>query len=208
MTRKQLEDLGLTKEQADSVMKINGDDIENAKGTASTEIKNLQTEVEGLKTQVGDRDKQLETLKASAGGQRWSEKEDWGLTDWKMPLPRQPMMLNWTSWKLICGWKGTYWCKGKDIKAVKALLELGEAKLDKDGNVKGLDEQIEKLRSGDDTKFLFEAQKQQKQQQNFKGFQPGASGGQKPGEGEKVDFSKMSYDELTAYMEANPDAQI
>ena len=31
MTRKQLEDLGLTKEQADSVMKINGDDIENAK---------------------------------------------------------------------------------------------------------------------------------------------------------------------------------
>lgn len=67
MTRKQLEDLGLTKEQADSVMKINGDDIENAKGTTSTEIKNLQTEVEGLKTQVGDRDKQLETLKASAG---------------------------------------------------------------------------------------------------------------------------------------------
>ena len=45
MTRKQLEDLGLTKEQADSVMKINGDDIENAKGTAATEIKNLQTEV-------------------------------------------------------------------------------------------------------------------------------------------------------------------
>lgn len=98
--------------------------------------------------------------------------------------------------------------KAKNIKAVKALLELGEAKLDKDGNVKGLDEQIEKLRSGDDTKFLFEAQKQQKQQQNFKGFQPGASGEQKPGEGEKVDFSKMSYDELTAYMEANPDAQI
>ena len=67
MSRIQLEDLGLSKEQADSVMKINGDDIENAKGTASTEIKNLQTEVEGLKTQVGDRDKQLETLKASAG---------------------------------------------------------------------------------------------------------------------------------------------
>lgn len=35
MTRKQLEDLGLTKEQVDSVMKINGDDIENAKGTKS-----------------------------------------------------------------------------------------------------------------------------------------------------------------------------
>ena len=31
MTRKQLEDLGLSKEQVDSIMKINGDDIENHK---------------------------------------------------------------------------------------------------------------------------------------------------------------------------------
>ena len=186
MTRKQLEDLGLTKEQADSVMKINGDDIENAKGTASTEIKNLQTEVEGLKTQVGDRDKQLETLKAKATHE--SELNQ--------------LKIDFAVEKALTG------AKAKNIKAVKALLELGEAKLDKDGNVKGLDEQIEKLRSGDDTKFLFEAQKQQKQQQNFKGFQPGASGEKKPGEGETVDFSKMSYDELTAYMEANPDAQI
>ena len=31
MTRKQLEELGLTKEQADKVIEINGGDIENAK---------------------------------------------------------------------------------------------------------------------------------------------------------------------------------
>lgn len=208
MTRKQLEDLGLTKEQADSVMKINGDDIENAKGTASTEIKNLQIEVEGLKTQVGDRDKQLETLKASAGDNADLKKqiEDLQTENATAKATHESelnqLKIDFAVEKALTG------AKAKNIKAVKALLELGEAKLDKDGNVKGLDEQIEKLRSGDDTKFLFEAQKQQKQQQNFKGFQPGASGGQKPGEGEKVDFSKMSYDELTAYMEANPDAQI
>lgn len=208
MTRKQLEDLGLTKEQADSVMKINGDDIENAKGTASTEIKNLQTEVEGLKTQVGDRDKQLETLKASAGDNAALKKqiEDLQTENATAKATHESelnqLKIDFAVEKALTG------AKAKNIKAVKALLELGEAKLDKDGNVKGLDEQIEKLRSGDDTKFLFEAQKQQKQQQNFKGFQPGASGEQKPGEGEKVDFSKMSYDELTAYMEANPDAQI
>lgn len=208
MTRKQLEDLGLTKEQADSVMKINGDDIENAKGTASTEIKNLQTEVEGLKTQVGDRDKQLETLKASAGDNADLKKkiEDLQTENATAKATHESelnqLKIDFAVEKALTG------AKAKNIKAVKALLELGEAKLDKDGNVKGLDEQIEKLRSGDDTEFLFEAQKQQKQQQNFKGFQPGASGGQKPGEGEKVDFSKMSYDELTAYMEANPDAQI
>lgn len=208
MTRKQLEDLGLTKEQADSVMKINGDDIENAKGTAATEIKNLQTEVEGLKTQVGDRDKQLETLKASAGDNADLKKqiEDLQTENATAKATHESelnqLKIDFAVEKALTG------AKAKNIKAVKALLELGEAKLDKDGNVKGLDEQIEKLRSGDDTKFLFEAQKQQKQQQNFKGFQPGASGEQKLGEGEKVDFSKMSYDELTAYMEANPDAQI
>ena len=208
MTRKQLEDLGLTKEQADSVMKINGDDIENAKGTGATEIKNLQTEVDGLKTQVGDRDKQLETLKASAGDNADLKKkiEDLQTENATAKATHESelnqLKIDFAVEKALTG------AKAKNIKAVKALLELDDAKLDKDGNVKGLAEQIEKLTSGDDTKFLFEAQKQTKQQQNFKGFQPGASGEQKPGEGEKVDFSKMSYDELTAYMEANPDAQI
>jgi len=208
MTRKQLEDLGLTKEQADSVMKINGDDIENAKGTAATEIKNLQTEVDGLKTQVGDRDKQLETLKASAGDNADLKKQIEDLqTENATAKANHESELNQLKIDFAVE-KALTGVKAKNIKAVKALLELDDAKLDKDGNVKGLAEQIEKLTSGDDTKFLFEAQKQTKQQQNFKGFQPGASGEQKPGEGEKVDFSKMSYDELTAYMEANPDAQI
>lgn len=205
MTRKQLEDLGLTKEQADSIMKINGDDIENAKGTAATEIKNLQTEVEGLKTQVGDRDKQLETLKASAGDNADLKKQIEDLqTENATAKANHESELNQLKIDFAVE-KALTGAKAKNIKAVKALLELNDAKLDKDGNVKGLAEQIEKLTSGDDTKFLFEAQKQQ---QSFKGFQPGASGEQKPGEGEKVDFSKMSYDELTAYMEANPDAQI
>ena len=208
MTRKQLEDLGLTKEQADSIMKINGDDIENAKGTAATEIKNLQTEVEWLKTQVGDRDKQLETLKASAGDNADLKKQIEDLqTENATAKANHESELNQLKIDFAVE-KALTGAKAKNIKAVKALLELNDAKLDKDGNVKGLAEQIEKLTSGDDTKFLFEAQKQTKQQQNFKGFQPGASGEQKPGEGEKVDFSKMSYDELTAYMEANPDAQI
>ena len=205
MTRKQLEDLGLTKEQVDSVMKINGDDIENAKGTAATEIKNLQTEVEGLKTQVSDRDKQLETLKTSAGDNAELKKQIEDLQTENATAKANheselnQLKINFAVEKALTG------AKAKNIKAVKALLELEDAKLDKDGNVKGLAEQIEKLTTGDDTKFLFEAQRQQ---YNFKGFQPGVSGENKPGEGEKVDFSKMSYDELTAYMEATPDAQI
>lgn len=170
MTRKQLEDLGLTKEQADSVMKINGDDIENAKGTASTEIKNLQTEVEGLKTQVGDRDKQLETLKASAGDNADLKKkiEDLQTENATAKATHESelnqLKIDFAVEKALTG------AKAKNITAVKALLDLKDAKFDKEGNVKGLAEQIEKLTSDEGTKFLFEAQKQQ---QNFKGFQPG-----------------------------------
>ncbi len=203
MTRKQLEDLGLTKEQADSIIKINGDDMENAKSASAAEIKNLQTEADGLKAQVSERDKQLETLKASAGDNDTLKKQIEDLqaenqtakADYESELNR--LKIDFAVEKALTG------ANAKNIKAVKALLDLEDAKLDKDGTVKGLSEQIDKLTTGDDTKFLFEARKQQ----NFKGFQPGASGENKPGEGETVDFSKMSYDELTAYMEANPDAQ-
>ncbi len=204
MTRKQLEDLGLTKEQVDSIIKINGEDIENAKGSSAMEIKNLQTEVEGLKTQVSDRDTQLETLKTSAGDNAELTKQiaDLQAENTKAKETHESelnqLKIDFAVEKALTG------AKAKNIKAVKALLELKDAKLDKDGNVKGLAEQIEKLTTGADTKFLFEAQKQQK----FKGFQPGASGGNKPGEGEQVDFSKMSYEELTAYMESNPNAEI
>lgn len=205
MTRKQLEDLGLSKEQVDSIMKINGDDIENAKSASSAEIKNLQTEVDGLKTQVSDRDKQLETLKASAGDNEALTKQiaDLQAENTKAKETHESEMtqlkVDFAVEKALTG------ANAKNIKAVKALLDLTDAKLDKDGNVKGLSEQIEKLTTGEDTKFLFNAS-QQKQQQTFKGFQPGASAQQKPGT--EVDTSKMNYDELCAYLAENPDAKL
>ena len=205
MTRKQLEDLGLSKEQVDSIMKINSDDIENAKSASAAEIKNLQTEVDGLKTQVSDRDKQLETLKASAGDNEALTKQiaDLQAENTKAKETHESEMtqlkVDFAVEKALTG------ANAKNIKAVKALLDLTDAKLDKDGNVKGLSEQIEKLTTADDTKFLFDAT-QQTQQQTFKGFQPGASAQQKPGA--EVDPSKMNYDELCAYLAENPDAKL
>lgn len=205
MTRKQLEDLGLSKEQVDSIIKINGDDIENAKSASAAEIKNLQTEVSGLKTQVADRDKQLETLKASAGDNETLTKQiaDLQAENTKVKETHESEMnqlkVDFAVEKALTG------AKAKNIKAVKALLDLTDAKLDKEGNVKGLQEQIDKLTAADDTKFLFDAT-QQTQRQTFKGFQPGASTQQKPGA--EVDPSKMNYDELCAYLAENPDAKL
>ena len=204
MTRKQLEDMGLSKEQVDSIIKINGDDIENAKAVSATEIKNLKAEVASLNTQVSDRDKQLETLKASSGDNEALKQQiaDLQAENTKAKETHESEMnqlkVDYAVEKALTG------AKAKNIKAVKALLDLADAKLDKDGNVKGLAEQIEALTKGDDTKFLFDAA-DTKPNQQFKGFQPGSSGETKPGS--KVDTSKMTYEEFCAYMAEHPDAE-
>jgi len=203
MTRKQLEEMGLSKEQIESIMKINGADIENAKSASASEIKNLQTEVSGLKTQVKDRDTQLETLKASTGDAEAMKQQiatlqaDNETAKQTHESEMNQLKVDFAVEKALTG------AKAKNIKAVKALLDLTDSKLDKDGNVKGLKEQIEALTAGEDTKFLFDAQQQTT---TFKGFQPGASGDNKPGA--DVDTSRMSYDELCAFLAENPEGSL
>lgn len=203
MKREQLKEMGLEKEQIDSIMKINGDDIESAKVASAAEIKSLQTEVTGLNTQVKDRDKQLEILKASAGDNEALTKQIADLqaenvtTKQTHESEMNQLKVDYAVEKVLTG------AKAKNVKAVKALLDLDDAKLDKDGGVKGLKEQIDKLTADEGTKFLFDAVTQTKP--TFKGFQPGASSETKPGT--EVDTSKMGYDELCAYLAENPDAE-
>jgi hypothetical protein len=92
--------------------------------------------------------------------------------------------------------------KAKNIKAVKALLDLENAELLEDGTIKGLADQIKKLQGAEDSKFLFETQKKS----SFKGAKPGETGKEEPDGA--VDLKNMSYDELCAYLEENPDAKI
>lgn len=187
MTRKQLEDLGLGEEQIKSIMAINGGDIENAKATNSTEISSL-------KAQVAERDKQLETLKSSVGDAEAMKQQiaDLQATNDSAKANHESEMnqvkLDYAVENALSS------AKAKNSKAVKALLDLSEAKIDKEGNVKGLQEQLNALVSDEGTNFLFEKQ----QQPSFKGFQPGVAGDQKPNAG--VDTSNMNYDELCAYL--------
>ena len=149
MKRTELEALGMTKEQIDAVMKINGDDIENAKAVNAAEITNLKAENDTLSKQVKDRDKQIDTLKASAG-----DNEE---------LKKQIETLQADN-------------KAKDEAHAKELLDLTDAKLGDDGTVKGLAEQITKLKADEGSKFMFNATEQTTtQQQTFTGFQPGTS---------------------------------
>lgn len=95
----------------------------------------------------------------------------------------------------------------KNNTAVKALLAdfLKDAKLDDSGAVKGLAAEIDTLAKADATAFLFNTADGAPQQ--FKGMQPGAAGGKTPPAAGK-EPKDMNYDELCAYLEANPGAKL
>lgn len=202
MKRSELEALGLGKEQMDAVMKMNGDDIENAKKAAEAEVQNAQAEVSSLRGQVKERDRQLEGLKANAGDNEALKRQiaelqsENATANQAHEAEMARLKVDFAVEKALSG------ANAKNVKAVKALLELEDAKLDKEGNVKGLKEQIDRLTAAEDTKFLFDNE----QRQTFRGFQPGMSAGQKPGA--DVDTSRMGYDELCAYLTENPDAKL
>lgn len=95
--------------------------------------------------------------------------------------------------------------KAKNVKAVKALLELDKAELAEDGTVKGLAEQLKALTESPDTGFLFDTDS--KKSGTFKGVKPGEGSGGKAAGGAK-DPKDMTYDELCTYLADNPDAQL
>lgn len=152
-----------------------------------------------LKMQVTDRDKQLETLKASAGDNDELKKQIETMKQQNADQEKahraelaQIRLDNAIDAALIGA-------GAKNGKAVKALIDVSKVKLEEDGKLSGWDDQIKALQKSD--AYLFNA----KHQNNFRGFQPGASGEVRPDT--NVDMSKMTYEELAAYMENNPDAQ-
>lgn len=166
MTKQELEELGLDAQQADKVLSINKADVEAAGKEADTEVANL-------KKQVKERDKQLETLKASAGDNEELKKQIKQLQeDNKTQAETHEKEL--TQLKIDTAVDKALTEGGaKNNKAVRALLNLDDAALSDDGIVKGLSEQIEKLKSDESSKFLFNESKPS--QPTFTGFQPGSS---------------------------------
>lgn len=125
-----------------------------------------------LEKDVAARDVQLETLKNSTGDvealkksiaelqtQNTTEKANYEAQMKKFQIDNAVE-------KALIG------AKAKNVKAVKALLDLEKAELDGE-SIKGLDEQLKKLQLGEDSKFLFDVQSSGNQQ--FKGVKPGES---------------------------------
>ena len=206
MTRKFLENMGLSKEQADSVLDENSRDIGKAKGDfdkLKSELDTANSEIESLKTTLTERDDQLETLKNS--------KDDIeGLKNQISTLQTENKTKDEAHAAEIKQLKvdaavttALTAAKAKNIVAVKALLkDLDKAELMDDGSIKGLSEQIDALSKAKDSEFLFDTSTQKP---TFRGAAPGQSGDD---EGGKADFSKMTYSEMAAYLSAHPDTKI
>ncbi|MCX4347859.1 MAG: phage scaffolding protein [Lachnospiraceae bacterium] len=189
--------LGITEELAAKAEKAS---LEELKGyVEKSKHDEVVEENKTLKTSVSDRDKQLETLKASAGDNEELKKQ---IETMKQQNAEQEKAhkAELAQLRLDNAIENALTVAGaKNSKAVKALLDVSKVKLGEDGKLSGWDDQIKAIQKSD--AYLFNMQ----QKNTFKGFQPGASSDNKPGT--NVDMSKMTYEELAAYIESNPDTE-
>lgn len=163
--------------------------------------------LKNLETQVRERDTQLETLKKSTGDAA-ALQEQIATLQAQNAEAKKSYEAELARVRLDGAVEAALTAAGaKNNTAVKALLVdfLKDAKLDDSGAVKGLAAEIETLSKADATSFLFNTTDGNAQQ--FKGMQPGAAGGKTPPAAGK-EPKDMNYDELCAYLEANPGAKL
>lgn len=192
MNREMLKELGLEEEQINKVMQAHGEVINPLKQTKDS----LQTEVDSYKEQITERDQQLETLKNKTG----SEDELKSVID---SLKEANSQKDAEHRKLLNKQKLDYEvklelksAKARNEKAVKALLDLETVKINEDGKLIGLNEQLEKLKETDN--YLFDTQQnKQEEEKEEHTYVPGST--QSGNKGKTVtdeEFGKSKYEEL------------
>jgi len=205
MKKEDLIKLGLDEEAAKKVEAAVADSFkEELKGyIPKARFDEVNTEKNALQASLKERDGQLETLKNSTGDVEGLKKQISELqTANKTAADAHAAEVKTLKVNAAVD-AALATAKAKNAKAVRALLDLDKAKLADDGTVEGLADQIKKLQGAEDSKFLFDADTKQTK---MKGASPAQTGVEEPDT--KVDISKMSYEEIAAYMEANPDAKI
>lgn len=189
MTKDELKALGLTDEQADKVIegykshvpKSRFDEVNEAKKKAEATVAERDKQLEELKKNSGDADALKAQIEKLQGENKTAAA--------KYAADLKALQVNNAVERALSA------AGAKNNKAVKALLtDLDKAELDGE-EVKGLADQIKKLKEGEDTKFLFG-------DSNVFGVKPGQK---KDGTPSTKKPEEMTYSELAAYMESHPD---
>lgn len=166
MKKEDLIAMGLTEEQAKKVMdSIDGNFVTKAR------FNEVNEENKTLKKSVSDRDKQLEDLKKSSGDNAALQQQ---ISDLQKANADQQKAheAELTQLKIDNAVDiALSDAKAKNVKAVRGLIDMSVIKVGEDGKVTGHVEQIEALKKSDG--WMFDADQQTQQQ--FTGFQPGAS---------------------------------
>ena len=161
MKREFLTGLGIAEDVIDKIMAENGKDIESAKAKYADydALKTQLTEANGKIEEFGKLD--FDGVKKMADD--YKAKFEEAQAESKKQI--EAMQFNHALENALSG------AKAKNIKAVRALLETDKLKLNKDGSLTGLTEQLDKLKSEND--YLFETEKKEDVPQ----FLGGSSGG-------------------------------
>lgn len=152
MNRKFLEDQGLEKEVIDAIMTEHGKTV----NPLNQQVATLTTERDGLKTDLADRDSQIEKLGNSTDDVETLKGEIQTLktanatkdTERKKLLDDQKL-----EYEVLLAVRDA---KAKNPKAVKSLLDMDTVKLDENGKVTGLKEQLDNVIESDG--YMFDIQ--------------------------------------------------
>lgn len=154
MTKEEFLKLGLTEEQAVSCAKASEAELKGFVPKAKLDM--AEQAKETLELQAKEYDKQIQLLKKSAG-----DSEQLNQTIAKLQAANKQAKADYDQQvkTLKIGYAvdaALGEAKAKNLTAVKALLDLQDADMDDKGKVKGLEEQIKKLKEAKETAFLFD----------------------------------------------------
>ena len=170
MNKDDLLKLGLSEEQAEKVLSANAeqlkgfipksrfDEVNNTKKQLEKDLKDRDAQLENLKNSSGD----VETMKQTIENLQRDNKAakdnfEAELAKFKLESAIDTALLS---------------SNAVNTKAVKALLDMGKIKLDGEVLI-GINEQIEALKTAEDSKMMFKVAESKPKEPNFSGVKPG-----------------------------------
>ncbi|RKB73753.1 MULTISPECIES: phage scaffolding protein [Listeria] len=171
MQREYLKGLGLEDEVINKVMAENGKDVTAAK----QQLSEVEAERDGLKSQLTQRDKDIDDLKKDSGTGEELKKQIEDLQQKNKDLESDYQSEIAETKKNSAIELALAGAKARNPKAVKALLDGDNLELT-EGGLKGLDEQLKSLQESD--AYLFESESEVTPRWGTSGNQTGGTGEQ------------------------------
>lgn len=196
MTKEDLKEIGLTDEQIAKVIEDYGKNY-----VSKSQFNEKNEEAKRLKGEIETSRKEIDNLKKAnkdndeLTAQIEQLKEDAKQRDKEYDVEMNALKVDSAIERALMG------AHVKNTKAVKALLDLQDAKLSDDGTIRGLTEQLNAIKESDS--YLFESESKQN---GISGTTPGTGTVATNSTITKEAFNKMTYSERSALFNSDREA--